>query len=244
MLAHGTIKDHVLELKKRIIYILLFFIVAFMGCYLFSNQILDFIIQPLLAHGSLSPDQLIFTNLTEPFFTYLHLSAITAMTCSIPFTLWQIYCFVQPAMLPTERHIALLMMCGFVILVSLGMAFAYYVVIPKAWGFFLSYQQNNTELPLILQAKISEYALLIINLFFAFALAFQLPNILIMLTLLGLLSSQTLRKSRRIAIIIIFALAAILTPPDIFSQIALALPMILLYEISILICCKVEKRKR
>ena len=242
-MTHSTIKEHILELKRRVTFTLTFFLLAFIACYYFSDEIFNIMLDPLLSDADLAPKNMIFTSLTEPFFTYLHLAATTAMIYSIPFALWQFYIFIRPALHKSEQHIALLIICCFIILASGGICFAYFFVIPKAWAFFLQYQYTDTTLPLVLQARISEYVLLMLNLIFAFALAFQLPNILILLTLIGFLSSKSLQKSRRVAIVIIFAAAAVLTPPDIFSQIALALPMILLYEISIIICHKIEKRR-
>ena len=118
----------------------------------------------------------------------------------------------------------------------------YYLIIPNAWLFFTSFEKANLGIPLVLEARISEYLNLVIQLTLAFGMAFQLPVIMIILSVFGFVKAENLQKRRRIAIVIIFIIAAVFTPPDVFSQIALALPLLLLYEISILICKFLEKR--
>jgi sec-independent protein translocase protein TatC len=119
----------------------------------------------------------------------------------------------------------------------------FYLVMPNAWLFFISYEKVDVGVPLVLEARISEYLSLVIQLMLAFGLSFQLPIVMIVLSSIGLISTEALKRKRRIAIVIIFVVAAILTPPDVFSQIALAIPLLLLYEFSILLCKLLEKKR-
>jgi sec-independent protein translocase protein TatC len=135
------------------------------------------------------------------------------------------------------------LICSFLLFWS-GSLFCYYLIIPKAWNFFLSYQQNIAGSEIRLEAKISEYLNLFVQIITSFGICFQLPIILCILTILGLTSSKFLKEKRRLFIVIIFIIAAIFTPPDVFSQIALAIPLILLYEFSILFCMLIEARKK
>jgi sec-independent protein translocase protein TatC len=184
----------------------------------------------------------IYTGLTEAFFTYIQIAAFAALSLTMPVISFQIYKFIAPGLYPKERHIASAILCLAPILFWSGGLFVFYCVVPKAWQFFLSFEIKDATMPLILEARISEYLHLIIQLILAFGLAFQLPVIFLILTLLGIVSSAFLINKRRIAIVINFVIAGIITPPDILSQIALALPMLLLYELSILACKFLENR--
>ncbi|WP_322777512.1 twin-arginine translocase subunit TatC [Candidatus Megaera venefica] len=121
--------------------------------------------------------------------------------------------------------------------------FMFYLVMPNAWLFFISYENVDVGLPLVLEARISEYLSLVIQLTLAFGISFQLPIVMILLSVIGLINTESLKRKRRVAIVIIFIVAAILTPPDVFSQIALAIPLLLLYEVSILLCKLLEKKR-
>lgn len=240
MKTHATIREHFIELKKRVLYTLSFFLVAFAASYAMSDYIIEILLRPLKA-ASIPPSHLIYTALTEAFFSYLNLAAEVALTVSLPFALWQFYNFLKPGLYKNERVIIRWVFNFFIVLFIAGVLFAYFIVVPKAWEFFLSYQRFEGSLNIVLEAKISEYISLISSLLFAFAFAFQVPNVLVILCLAGFISTQWLRDKRRLAIVVNFIIAGIITPPDIFSQIALAIPMILLYELSILICAKIEK---
>lgn len=237
--------DHLKELKTRILWILGFYLTSFIACYYFSEDIFNILLQPLAdIYGGEEERRMIYTGLTEAFFTYLNLSAFAAFCISIPFIAIQAFLFIRPGLYTTERKFALWMFIFSPILFLLGSLFVYYFVMPKAWGFFLSFEITDTTLPLILEARISEYLSLIIKLILAFGLAFQMPVILVILCLFGIISSKNLASKRRIAILINFIIAGFITPPDILSQIALAIPMLLLYEISIAICKYIEKRPK
>lgn len=237
-------KEHLGELRSRLVFIAIFFICAFLCSYYFSEEIFHILLKPLSDISGDDERRMIYTGLTEAFFTYLNLSVFSAICFSIPLLAMQAYLFLRPGLYKPERRLAGSLFFFSPFLFIIGGLFVYYFVMPKAWEFFLSFEVKNSTIPLMLEARISEYLNLIIKLIFAFGLAFQMPIILILLTMFGLMSSNTLRAKRRIAIVIIFIIAGIITPPDILSQIALALPMLLLYEISIAFCVYVEKGRK
>jgi sec-independent protein translocase protein TatC len=188
--------------------------------------------------------KMIYTNLIEVFFSYLKLSTTSAFMVVMPVIAYNLYKFLAPGLYPYEKRLLLIISCASPLLYWVGAIFCYFIVIPKAWDFFISFENYNAKIPIILEAKVSEYLQLIVDLIFAFGIAFQLPVILLVLTIIGIISPETLENKRRFAIVIIFILGGILTPPDIFSQFALAIPMLLLYEISIKICKIVEHKRK
>ena len=150
---------------------------------------------------------------------------------------------MAPGLLVKEKKLVILILSFLPILFYIGGFFVFYFVMPRAWEFFLSYENSSINIPLVLEVRISEYLDLIIQLAFAFGLAFQLPVVMVILGSLGLVGPNSLRRKRRISIVVIFIMSAIFTPPDVISQIALAIPLILLYEISIILCKLVEKKR-
>ncbi|MEY3196973.1 MAG: hypothetical protein RLZZ59_341 [Pseudomonadota bacterium] len=178
---------------------------------------------------------MIYTGLAEAFFTYLSLSVFVGFILSVPVIAVQIYLFISPGLYKFERKTAALILSSAPLLFILGGIFVFYLVIPRAWGFFMSFESVDASVPLLLEARISEYLSLVIKLIMAFGFAFQMPVILAILGLFGIVSAESLKKKRRIAILINFIIAGIVTPPDVISQISLAIPMLLLYEFSIFI---------
>jgi sec-independent protein translocase protein TatC len=241
-----TLSEHFTELKKRTIYVLTFFLCSFAISYLFSENIYAFLLKPLAnyysdnnQHGSI-----IYTSLTEAFFTYLKISAITATFFTVPFFTIQLFSFIAPALNSGERKVIIFFLISIPILFFCGAFVAYYFVFPSAWKFFLSFENSLLDnMSIKLEARISEYLNLSSQIILAFGLAFQMPVILTLLNRVGLLSLQWLCKQRRLAIVLIFIIAAIITPPDVLSQLILASIMILLYEFSILMCILVNRRK-
>ena len=241
-----NITEHLIELKNRLIYCLLAVLVAFFLSYHFAQNIYNFFLQPLsAAFGEHNNKRVIYTNLTEAFLTYLKLSFTSAIFFAFPFIALQLYLFIAPALYKKEKKfiLAILFFCPALFLI--GAVMVYYLVLPLAFKFFLSFQNLNPvgTLPIELEAKIGEYLDLIMQMIFAFGIAFQLPIILICLVKFGILSADGLKKKRKYWIVIIFAIAAVITPPDVLSQITLALPMILLYEIAIIISAKITKNQ-
>lgn len=239
-----TIIEHLTELKQRLIYCLIAVLLGFFISYYFADNIYKFLLQPLVdALDGKGGQRIIYTSLTEAFLTYLKLSLLSAVFFTSPFLALQFYLFVAPALYKKEKNFILAILFFCPALFFLGALMVYKLVFPLAFKFFLSFQNFNPQnsLPIELQAKISEYLDLVIQLIFAFGLAFQLPIILICLVKFGILSVEGLRRKRKYWIVIIFTIAAVITPPDVLSQLSLALPMVLLYEIAIIISSKITK---
>ncbi len=244
-----TLTEHLIELKKRLIYCLLAILIGFCASYHFAENIYNFLLQPLAEclggqNGYNGGQKIIYTNLTEAFLTYLRLSLLASVFFTFPFLALQFYLFIAPALYKKEKNFILAILFFCPSLFFLGALMVYKLVLPLAFKFFLSFQNFDPKnaLPIELQAKISEYLDLVIQLIFAFGIAFQLPIILICLVKFGVLSVEGLKKKRKYWIVIIFVIAAVITPPDVLSQFSLALPMILLYEISIIISSKITKQ--
>jgi sec-independent protein translocase protein TatC len=240
-----TLTEHLIELRNRLVYSAVAVLLAFFLSYYFAQNIYDFLLQPLLkAFGEHSNKRIIYTNLTEAFITYLRLSLTSAVFFAFPFIASQLYLFIAPALYKKEKKFVLAIMFFCPLLFLLGSIIVYKLVLPLAFKFFLSFQNLNpiNSLPIELEAKIGEYLDLVMQMIFAFGIAFQLPIILICLVKFGILSVESLRKKRKYWIVIIFSIAAVITPPDVLSQVTLALPMILLYEIAIIISSKIIKK--
>ena len=237
-----TFREHFRELKKRFFKLFGMFIIAFGLCYWFSDNIYRIILSPLVEITGDNSRKIIYTGLTEAFFSYIKISAFAAVILIFPFCCYQLYAFISPGLHREERKIIAGVLSLSPILFYSGCFFMFYLVMPNAWLFFISYEKVDVGVPLVLEARISEYLSLVIQLMLAFGLSFQLPIVMIVLSSIGLISTEALKRKRRIAIVVIFVVAAILTPPDVFSQIALAIPLLLLYEFSILLCKLLEKK--
>jgi sec-independent protein translocase protein TatC len=234
--------EHLKELKLRLIYVLVFFFISFGVGYYFVEEIYSFLLRPLIDNWTSPNKSLIYTNLTEIFFSYLRLAFYVAMFCTIPFLLSQIYIFIAPGLYKNEKKAIFPFLTISPILFLLGAIFVYYFIFPMAWKFFLSFENSHSEiLPMRLEAKVSEYLSIVINLIIAFGIAFQLPVLLILLAKIGILDVSYLIKKRKFATVLIFIIAAVLTPPDAISQIGLAIVMLMLYELSIFIIKKSKK---
>lgn len=238
--------DHLVELRNRLIYAAGGFLVAFLVCYWQSQHIYQWLMQPLSDILAGQGRRMIFTGLTEAFFTYVKVAAWAAVLVSFPIIASQVYAFVAPGLYKNERRAFLPFLTATPILFILGGSLVYYILMPTAWSFFLSFETPGgpDTLPIQLEAKVSEYLSLVMTLIFAFGLSFQLPVLLTLLARVGLISSQALSKKRRYAIVGVFIFAAIVTPPDVFSQVSLAIPLLILYELSIWSCRMVEKQRR
>jgi sec-independent protein translocase protein TatC len=231
---------HLLELRKRLMMSFLAFFLATGICYFFAADIYAFLVEPL-AHAFPDPSarRMIYTSLTEAFFTYLRLAVFAGFIMSFPIIAAQLYQFLAPGLHKNEKRAMRPFLVAAPLLFFTGAAFVYYLIFPAAWNFFLGFETAGGQgLPIQLEAKVSDYLSLVMHLIIAFGLSFQLPIVLILLVRSGMMSVETLKKGRRYAIVIIVSIAAVITPPDIFSQIALSVPLYVLYELSILLCRK------
>jgi sec-independent protein translocase protein TatC len=237
-LATAPLVAHLLELRTRVLWALGGIIVATAVAWIFVQPIYGFLVQPLAdAMGQDGTQRLIYTNLTEAFFTYLRVSFFAGLLVAMPILLAQVWMFIAPGLYKHERGTLWPFLVASPLLFYLGGAVVYYGVLPLAWGFFLSFQSTaaDTVLPIMLEARVSEYLDLVMVLVMAFGLAFQLPVALMLLARVGVITAPMLVKFRKYAIIAAFIIAAPLTPPDIVSQTLLALPLIALYELSIVL---------
>ena len=227
--------EHLLELRNRLLWVALVFAVASALCYLYAGEIYGFLTNPLAQIQSTTPRRLIYTGLTEAFTTYMTVALFAGGLLTVPCMLWHIWRFIAPGLKESERRSVLPFFVAAPILFVAGSCLAFYIVIPIAWQFFLSFEtpQAANGLPIILEARVAEYLSLTMTLVFAFGLAFQLPIVLGLLGRLGVVTAPQLAKFRKWAIVLVLIVAAILTPPDILSQSALAIPLYCLYEISI-----------
>lgn len=231
--------DHLMELRTRLLWSVGAFALAFVVCYYFSAQIYGFLAQPLadiLQEQGGGERRMIFTALYEAFFTYLKVAFFGAVFFSFPMWATQLWLFIAPGLYRSEKKTITPFLLASPFLFVAGAALAYYFVFPLAWHFFITFETppGTGALPIQLEAKVSEYLSLVMQMILAFGISFQLPVLLVLLCQVGILDVATLKKGRRYAIVGMFVAAAILTPPDVISQIGLAVPMMALYEISIL----------
>ena len=238
--------SHLTELRQRLIHSLIFLFILFVICYYFSEYIYGFLVEPYASAVKKDEVQrrLIFTALQETFMTYIKVSFFAAFFATSPFILIQLWKFIAPGLYKHEKKAIMPYLVLTPILFLLGGMLVYYLIMPLAFKFFLSFESAglNTNLPIQLEAKVNEYLSLVMKLIFAFGLSFQLPVILSLLARIGLIDSKFLKERRKYVVVIIFAVAAILTPPDPITQFGLGIPLLLLYELSILSVNMIEAR--
>lgn len=235
--------EHLIELRRRLMWALAATFVAFLVCFWFAKPIYNILLWPYrVAAGVDAPIELIYTAPQEFFFTQVKLALFGAIFIAFPVIASQIYMFVAPGLYRAERKAFLPFLIATPVLFLIGAALVYFVAMPLAMTFFLSMQQTG-DVQILLTAKVSEYLSLIMMLILGFGICFQLPVLLTLLARAGLITSDQLKHYRRHAILGVFVAAAILTPPDPVSQLALALPTLLLYEISIFAVRMAEKKR-
>ena len=240
-----TLIDHLIELRNRLLVASCTFLVLFFLCFIqftdnnqnLADIVYVFLQQPLADQLSKNGGRMIYTALHEGFFTQVKVAFFISMTIAFPILLIQLWKFIAPGLYKNEKMMFLPFLIATPILFFLGGCMVYYIVIPLAWDFFISFQITGIDgsLPIELEPRISEYLSLVMKLIFAFGICFELPVLLLLLTKSGIMTPQDLANKRKYAILISFVVAAILTPPDVISQVLLALPMIVLYEFSILL---------
>jgi sec-independent protein translocase protein TatC len=242
----APLMEHLIELRRRLIWSALAILIAFAVCFYFAHDIYNLLVWPYkLAAGVDTPIEMIYTAPQEFFFTEMKLALFGAIFIAFPAIASQIYMFVAPGLYRSERQAFLPFLIATPILFLMGGALVYFVAMPLAMKFFLSMQQigGDNQVHIQLTAKVSEYLSLIMTLIMGFGICFQLPVLLTLLASAGLITSAQLKAKRRYAILIVFIVAAVLTPPDPISQIALALPTVLLYELSIYAVKLAEKQR-
>lgn len=242
--------EHLMELRTRLIWSLVTFFIAFIACFAVAKHLFNYLVYPykwavVWAHLDVSKAELIYTAPQEFFFTQVKVAMFGALVIAFPVIAAQIYKFVAPGLYKNERGAFLPFLIASPILFLLGAGLVYFFFAPMVMWFFLKMQQvpADGQIGIALLPKVSEYLSLIMTLVFSFGLVFQLPVITTLLARVGLLTSTWLAEKRKFAIVFAFIVAAVLTPPDPMSQIGLAVPTIILYEISIYAARLVERQR-
>ena len=246
--SQGSFVEHFTELRSRLVKSIIYLFIFFIICYFFAENIYRFLVEPYAdaVRGDELNRRLIFTALHETFITYLKVAFFTSLFVTSPIILTQIWKFIAPGLYKNEKKALLPYLIATPTLFLMGGLLVYYLVMPLAIKFFLSFETvaEINSLPIQLEAKVNEYLSLIMRLIFAFGISFQLPVLLSLLARVGFIDSEYLKKRRKYIIVIIFAVAAILTPPDPITQIGLGIPLLILYELSILSVKIIEKKRK
>ncbi|OSM02415.1 twin-arginine translocase subunit TatC [Magnetofaba australis] len=234
----APLMDHLIELRSRLMKSVAAIMIGFLACYGFSEDLYKFLTLPL--RGVLGPDvKMIFTAPQEAFFTYLKLSFLAGTFLALPVVFTQLWLFVAPGLYAHERKATLPFLIATPILFFVGGALAYEFVMPLAFKFFHSFETSDIQL----MPKVNEYLSLVTKLVFAFGIAFELPVGLLLMIRAGIISTKTLAEKRKYNIVIAFVVAAVLTPPDPFTQVMLAIPLLSMYEFSILAGRRIERKR-
>jgi sec-independent protein translocase protein TatC len=242
--SKAPLMDHLIELRQRMIYALIGVGIGFAICFAFATDIYNLLVLPYVwARGESQKIEMIYTAPHEFFFTKLKLALFGAFLLAFPLIAMQVYKFVAPGLYKNERQAFRPYLLWTFALFIAGASVVYFIVMPLAMKFFLSMEQTGGQVEIHLQARVSEYLSLIMTLIIGFGIMFQLPVVLTLLAQAGIVSAQNLKDFRRYAIVAITAAAGVLSPPDPFSMVAMALPTVLLYEAAIYAVSRVEKAR-
>ena len=245
--SKAPLLEHLVELRNRLIHSIAGFLVGFLICFYFAKPIYAILTKPLLnAFAGQEGRHMIFTAPQEIFFAYVKVGMFGGLCLAFPYMAAQLWMFIAPGLYRNERRAFMPFLLATPVMFAVGASFVYFVMLPYALRFFLGFEVHPGAgvLPIEAQPRASEYLSFVTTLIFAFGLCFELPVLLTLLGRVGIVSSAGLKKVRRYAIVGVFAIAAVLTPPDVFSQLSLAIPLVLLYEISIWCVALIERGRR
>ncbi len=235
--AEGSLLSHLIELRNRLLYAVIAVALAFFALVPFANEVYAFIAGPLMA--VLPPGMsMIATDVASPFLTPLKFALAAAVTLTIPFLLYQVWAFVAPGLYKHEKRMVLPLLVSSVLLFYAGMAFAYFVVFPAVFGFFVNILPPGVQM----MTDIKSYLDFVFSMFFAFGVAFEVPVAVVILSWIGVVNPETLAEKRPYVIVGVFVIAAVLTPPDVLSQFLLAIPMLILFEIGLFIARRLRRQ--
>jgi len=243
--SKAPLLDHLIELRRRLVWCVVTLLLSFVVCFYFSEEIFSILVRPLtsaFAEGD-GEGRLIFTKLYEAFFVQMKVAMFAGFFVSFPIIANQLWAFVAPGLYAKEKRAFLPFLIATPVLFCLGASLAYFVVMPTAFRFFLNFEGETGGLKMEALPAAGDYLSLVMQFILAFGVCFLLPVLLLLLNKAGLVSRKTLSSLRRYIIVGTFALSAIITPPDIISQVMLALPLLLLFEISLGIMWFTDRRK-
>jgi sec-independent protein translocase protein TatC len=221
---------HLEELRRRLIICACAWLVAFLGCYGFAERLYRFVAEPVMA-ALPEGKSLVFISATEPFFTYLKVAAFGGLFLALPVILWQIWQFVAPGLYGPEKRLALPFVVASCACFATGTLFGYLYVFPMVFRFLVGFGTDTID-PML---SMGDYLALSSRLLLAFGLVFELPIVIFFLARLGIVDHHWLAKNRKYALLLAFVVGAVLTPPDVISQLSLAVPFLLLYEVGIVV---------
>jgi len=235
--------DHLVELRNRLLWCIVAIAITFGVCFYFATEIFEFLVRPLREAFPVGEGRLIYTQLYEAFFVEVKVAVFGAFVISFPIIANQIWLFVAPGLYKNEKHAFLPFLIATPVLFAMGAALAYYVVMPTAFRFFLGYQGDVGGLKQEALPAVGEYLSLVMRFIIAFGIAFLLPVLVLLLNRAGLVSRKQLVRSRRYIIVGAFIVAAIFTPPDPVTQLMLAIPLCLLFELTLIIIWFTDRRR-
>lgn len=235
--------EHLVELRRRLIWSFIALLLAFGVCFYFADEIFEFLVQPLIRGFGEGKGRLVYTQLYEAFFVEVRVAFFAAFFLAFPIIATQLWAFVAPGLYAKERRAFLPFLIATPILFTLGGAIAYYVVLPTAIRFLLSYQGQIPGITQEALPAMGQYLSFVMHFILAFGISFLLPVLLMLVERAGLVTRKQLVKGRRYAILVAFVIAAVATPPDVLSQFMLAIPLILLYELSLIAIWFTERRR-